>query len=108
MQCRWAWLVAVFAAPPVCPSPAAGQEVPPAQVAQEDIYSIRALPPQEAAAELAEAPTRRLEFPFLKDRGVATYGWVEAGIGDLADRNWQGQMNQLYLVNERVIDTSRF
>jgi len=119
MQRRWVWLATVFAALQACPWPAEGQqEAPSAQVAQEDIYSFRAVPPPEAAAELAEAPTRRLEIPFLKNRGVATYGWVEAGIGannwgspfngpiTLADRNWQGQMNQLYLVNERVIDTS--
>jgi len=88
-----------------------------ANVPQEDAYQLRGLPPQEAAAEVENAPNRYLETQFLKDRGIATYGWVDAGIGGNAwgapwngpitfnDRNWQGQMNQLYLVNEKVLDT---
>jgi hypothetical protein len=87
-------------------------------VPQEDAYQMRALPPSEAAQEASaeEGPNRYLEAAFLKDRGIATYGWVNAGIGannwgspfngpiTFNDRNWQGQMNQLYLVNEKVLD----
>ena len=83
----------------------------------EDIYENRGLPPQEAAEEAVDKPDRRLQTEFLEHRGIATHGWVDAGIGannwgspfngamTLADRNWQGQMNQLYLVNEKVLDT---
>ncbi len=85
-------------------------------VPQEDAYQMRALPPQEAAAEVEEGPTRYLEVEALTSRGLSTYGWIDAGIGannwgstfngpiTLPDRNWQGQMNQLYLVNEKVLD----
>jgi hypothetical protein len=87
-------------------------------VPQEDAYQMRALPPEEAAAEAAAetGPERYLELEFLKSRGINTYGWVNAGIGannwgspfngpiTFNDRNWQGQMNQLYLVNERLLD----
>ena len=87
-------------------------------VPQEDAYQLRALPPQEAQEEAETAvPNRYLETEFMKERGIATYGWVNAGIGannwgspwngpiTFNDRNWQGQMNQLYLVNEKVLDT---
>ncbi|NCY03431.1 MAG: hypothetical protein EBX36_11120, partial [Planctomycetia bacterium] len=87
-------------------------------VPQEDAYQLRALPPQEAQEEAETAvPNRYLETEFLKDRGIATYGWIDAGLGGnnwgspfngpitFNDRNWQGQMNQLYLVNEKVLDT---
>ena len=88
-------------------------------VPEEDAYQMRALPPQEAAQEASEeeGPNRYLELPFLTERGISTYGWVNAGIGannwgsafngpiTFNDRNWQGQMNQLYLVNEKVLDT---
>ena len=87
-------------------------------VPQEDAYQLRALPPQEAQEEAETAtPNRYLETEFLKERGIATYGWINAGIGGndwgspwngpitFNDRNWQGQMNQLYLVNEKVLDT---
>ena len=87
-------------------------------VPQEDAYQLRALPPQEAQEEAETAtPNRYLETEFLKERGIATYGWLNAGIGGngwgspfngpitFNDRNWQGQMNQLYLVNEKVLDT---
>ena len=86
-------------------------------VPQEDAYQLRALPPQEAQEEAeTAAPNRYLETEFLKERGIATYGWINAGIGGngwgspfngpitFNDRNWQGQMNQLYLVNEKVMD----
>ena len=74
----------------------------------ENNYEVRALPPQEAADEIAETPDRLLQTEFLDRRGIKTYGWVDAGIGannwgspfngpiTMADRNWQGQMNQLY------------
>ena len=100
---------------------ASAQNVPVVpNVPQEDAYQLRALPPQEAAQEAAApedaGPNRYLETSFLKDRGVATYGWIDVGIGGNAwgapwngpitfnDRNWQAQMNQLYLVNEKVLD----
>ena len=87
-------------------------------VPQEDAYQLRALPPQEAAQEASaeEGPTRYLEVEPLTSRGINTYGWFDVGIGannwgspfngpiTFNDRNWQGQMNQLYLVNERLLD----
>ena len=90
-----------------------------ANVPSEDAYQMRALPPQEAAQEASEeeGPNRYLELEALKSRGINTYGWVNAGIGannwgspfngpiTFNDRAWQGQMNQLYLVNEKLLDT---
>lgn len=88
-----------------------------ANVPQEDAYQLRALPPQEAAEEVESAPERYLELDVLKKRGISTYGWFDVGIGannwgspfngpiTFNDRNWQGQMNQLYLVNEKVLNT---
>lgn len=85
-------------------------------VPQEDAYQMRALPPGEAAAEVEEGPTRYLELEALTSRGINTYGWMDVGIGGnnwgspfngpitFNDRNWEGQMNQLYLVNEKVLD----
>ncbi|MFM1904038.1 MAG: hypothetical protein RLZZ440_1938 [Planctomycetota bacterium] len=64
----------------------------------------------------ASGPERWLHLPFLERRDFYTYGWLEAGIGannwgspfngpvTLADRAWQGQLNQLYFVTERVAD----
>ena len=87
-----------------------------ANVPQEDAYQLRGLPPQESAQEVEEGPTRYLETEFLKERGIATYGWIDAGIGGnnwgspfngpitFNDRNWMAQVNQLYLVNEKVLD----
>ncbi|MFM8636066.1 MAG: outer membrane beta-barrel protein [Planctomycetia bacterium] len=89
-------------------------------VPQEEAYEMRALPPQEAAQEASaeEGPNRYLEREFLTSRGIKTYGWIDVGIGannwgspyngpiTFNDRNWQGQMNQLYLVNEKLVDTS--
>jgi hypothetical protein len=86
-------------------------------VPQEDAYQMRALPPQEAAEEVAEEPTRYLQTEFLVERGLKTYGWIDVGVGannwgspfngpiTFNDRNWQVQMNQLYLVNEKLLDT---
>ena len=86
-------------------------------VAQEEAYELRGLPPQEAAQEAGEeGPNRYLEFDPLVERGLKTYGWIDAGIGannwgapwngpiTFNDRNWQGQVNQLYLVNEKLLD----
>ena len=95
-----------------------GQPPVMANVPQEDAYQLRGLPPQEAQEEAETAvPNRYLETEFMKKRGIATYGWIDAGIGannwgspwngpiTFNDRNFQGQMNQLYLVNEKVLDT---
>jgi hypothetical protein len=55
-------------------------------VPQEDAYQLRALPPQEAQEEAETAvPNRYLETEFMKERGIATYGWINAGIGG---NNW--------------------
>ena len=87
--------------------------MPRAGVPDEDVYQYRAAAPQEAAIE--EGATRYLETDFLLNRGIETYGWVDVGIGangwgadwngpvTFNDRSWQGQMNQLYLVNERIL-----
>ena len=87
--------------------------MPRAGVPDEDVYQYRGAAPQEAAVE--EGATRYLETDFLLNRGIETYGWVDVGIGangwgadwngpiTFNDRSWQGQMNQLYLVNERIL-----
>ena len=87
--------------------------MPRAGVPDEDVYQYRGAAPQEAAIE--EGATRYLETDFLLNRGIETYGFVELGIGANAlgspwngpitfnDRAWQGQMNQLYLINERIL-----
>ena len=100
---------------------ALGQNAPAVpNVPQEEAQEYRALPPAEAAEEASEetGPTRYLESEFLTKRNIKTYGWVEAGIGannwgtpfngtiTFDDRNWQLMMNQLYLVNEKLLDTS--
>ena len=86
-------------------------------VPQENLQEFRALPPQEAADEVANEPNRYLETEVLSNRGIKTYGWLAAGIGGnnwgnpwngtitFVDRNWQFMMNQLNLVNEKVLDT---
>ena len=87
--------------------------MPRAGVTDEDVYQYRAAAPQEAAIE--EGATRYLETDFLLNRGIETYGFIDVGIGANAwgadwngpitfnDRAWQGQMNQLYLINERIL-----
>ena len=87
--------------------------MPRAGVPDEDVYQYRGAAPQEAAIE--EGATRYLETDFLLNRGIETYGFVEVGIGangwgadwngpvTFNDRAWQGQMNQLYLINERIL-----
>ena len=94
---------------PSAPVPMAPSEVP------EDLYERRALPAAEAAEEAESEPTRYLQTEFMEKRGIATYGWIDAGIGANAwgapwngpvtfnDRAWQGMMNQLYLVNEKTL-----
>jgi hypothetical protein len=74
------------------------------------------LPPSELATEAADAPRRFLENDLLGNRGIETWGYVNVGIGANAwgsdfngpigfnDRNWMGQLNQLYLINERKAD----
>jgi hypothetical protein len=88
-------------------------------VPQEEAYELRGLPPQEAAQEASaeEGPNRYLESERLASRGIKTYGWIDVGIGannwgsafngpiTFNDGNWMGQMNQLYLVNEKLLDT---
>ena len=83
-------------------------------VPDEDVYQYRGAAPQEAITE--EGATRYLEIDFLLNRGVETYGWLDVGIGannwgadwngpiTFNDRAWQGQMNQLYLINERILN----
>ena len=92
--------------------------MPQADVPDEDVYQYRAAAPEEAATE--EGATRYLETDFLLKRGIETYGWLDVGIGannwgadwngpvTFNDRAWQGQMNQLYLVNERILDDDSF
>jgi len=65
----------------------------------------------------ADEPIRYLQLESLAERRFQTYGWLAAGIGannwgtpfngtiTFSDRNWQFMMNQLYLVNERTLDT---
>jgi hypothetical protein len=88
-------------------------------VPQEEAYELRGLPPQEAAQEASaeEGPNRYLESERLASRGIKTYGWIDVGIGannwgsafngpiTFNDANWMGQLNQLYLVNEKLLDT---
>ena len=81
------------------------------------------IPPEDVRLSWEEngyqsGPDRRLHLHALEARDIATYGWIEAGIGannwgspfngpiTMNDRNWQGQVNQIYLVNERVADAS--
>jgi len=91
--------------------------MPRAGVPDEDVYQYRAAAPQEAAIE--EGAARYLETDFLLNRGIETYGFIDVGIGANAwgadwngpitfnDRAWQGQMNQLYLINERILKEDR-
>ena len=113
-----ALLMTAIAADQVAAQTGAVPVVP--NVPQEEAYELRGLPPQEAAQEASaeEGPNRYLETEFLTERGIKTYGWINAGIGannwgspfngpiTFNDRNWQGQMNQLYLVNEKLVDTT--
>ena len=63
-----------------------------------------------------EPPDRRIHLPALARPGFAVFGWIDAGIGGnnwgtpfngpitFPDRSWQGQLNQFYLVTERVAE----
>jgi hypothetical protein len=108
----------LLAAGSMLSSTAFGQTAPVIpRVAQEDLQDFRALPPSEVADELANEPNRYLQTEIADRAGIKTLGWIEAGIGGnnwgtpfngtitFNDRNWQAMMNQLYLVNERVLDT---
>ena len=86
---------------------------------------LRAQPPTEATSlESAASPgpgsvlsDPLLDFPALERRGFSTFGWIEAGLGAnnwgspfngpvvMADRSWQGQVNQMYLATERTTET---
>lgn len=86
----------------------------------EDVPSIA-----EALAEsrsealpVAPSPPPPLLHPAVfESRGFTTSGWIDAGIGAnewgspfngpvvMADRSWQGQVNQVCLVTERIADT---
>ena len=116
-RARWVVMAGVLALAGGGPRSARGQggaSPAAANVPAEDLAAVLAVPTDEQA----ESPMRRLETEFLRRRRISTFGWIEAGIGannwgspfngpvTLADRNWQGQMNQLYLVNERAIDTA--
>lgn len=85
---------------------------------------VHAQPPQQAdirpedtrqaweRTDYGSGPDRRLDLPGLKDQETYLYGWIEYGLGannwgapfngpiTLGDRNWQGQLNQLYFVAE--------
>ena len=68
-------------------------------------------------AQGREQPDRRIALPELERRKFKSFGWLEAGLGanawgtpfngpvTFADRSWQGQMNQCYIVTERTLDT---
>jgi len=93
--------------------PKAVAELPPQFAERHDTWG---LPPSELARELARPPRRWLASDFLGDRSIETWGFVNFGLGANAwgspfngpvafnDRNWMGQLNQLYLCNERTAD----
>ena len=105
---RWIPLAAAAALVglrPAVAQPPPGSDVPPARtrLAWED-------------TSYSSGPERYLHLPALERRDFFTYGWLEAGIGannwgspfngpvTLADRAWQGQLNQLYFITERLAD----
>ena len=75
------------------------------------------VPPDAGAGTISAVPDRLLTIPALERRGFSTFGWIEAGIGAnnwgspfngpvvMADRSWQGQVNQLSLATERKAET---
>ena len=109
---RGGWLAGIVCLSTGCPLGAAD-------------FPSEAAPPRAASIPLAviESPTepagpdRRLSIGLFEDRGFSTFGWIEAGIGAnnwgspfngpivMADRSWQGQVNQLVVATERVADT---
>lgn len=108
--CRLAWLMLLLSLSVV--TPAGGQTPPESDVPPADT--------REAwqRIDYGSGPDRRLNLPRLEDRDFYTYGWIEYGLGannwgapfngpvSLGDRNWQGQLNQLYFVTEREVDGS--
>ncbi|MEO1992563.1 MAG: outer membrane beta-barrel protein [Pirellulales bacterium] len=66
--------------------------------------------------DYGSGPDRLLHIPRLEDREIYLYGWMQYGLGannwgapfngpvTMADRSWQGQLNQLYIVLERETD----
>ena len=62
--------------------------------------------------DYGSGPDRRLDLSASKNQEFYLYGWIEYGLGannwgapfngpiTLGDRNWQGQLNQLYFVAE--------
>ena len=66
--------------------------------------------------DYGSGPDRRLDLSASKNQEFYLYGWIEYGLGannwgapfngpiTLGDRNWQGQLNQLYFVAENETD----
>jgi hypothetical protein len=108
-DCRFLLVAALCAA---VPDPGWAQAPPISDVEPEDTRLAW------ETIDYGSGPDRRLQLPCLERREIYTYGWIEAGIGannwgtpfngpvTLADRAWQGQLNQFYLINERVADGS--
>ena len=109
---------ACFAAVLATAMMAAAEQVAVAQPpSQSDVPPVRTRLAWEDTG-YASGPERLLHIALAEERGFFTYGWIEAGIGannwgspfngpvTLGDRAWQGQLNQLYLVTERVADGS--
>lgn len=82
--------------------------------APEEVYELRARDPQQPIT-----PPERIFFPeWQATHRPSLYGWIDCGIGGNTlgtpfngpvgpqDRNWQGMMNQLYLIGERTLDTA--
>jgi len=73
--------------------------------------------PGPGAARGAGDAGRLPRLPAIRRRGFSTFGWIDAGIGAngwgspfngpvvMADRSWQGQVNQTYLATERKTET---
>ena len=112
--CNHRWTLAVAGCLAAClkVSPVTAQAPAESDVAPEEV--------REAweRTDYGSGPDRRIHFPRLEDRDIFTYGWIEYGIGannwgapfngpvTMADRAWQGQLNQLYVVTEREADGS--
>jgi len=102
-----AWLTAWLLTPPALAQAPEMSDVAPEEV--RDSWE---------RTDYGSGPDRRIHFPRLEDRDIYTYGWIEYGIGannwgapfngpvTMADRAWQGQLNQLYTVVEREVDGS--
>ena len=112
------WIVAavtLLAAMLPVGSPRLAAQVPVAPTHLE--AAVGAGGPTPVPGKAVVAPEPLLRLPALEDRGFSTFGWIEAGIGAnnwgspfngpvvMADRSWQGQVNQMYLVTERQAQT---